>query len=186
LLHLGNEQSYWSHNNTFGLLLIFRQLRTLRGMFEYWKVKQICCDRLRFNVEKIWSRYSLLMVFLTSISVRFFLTLSNEISERLCHNIVLICCTSGKTRRCEPGSVRQCGLKSVPDRLYSRYCADMDVKWIKLSLSNNNLYHMHLLLSTLLIPCMCCNLFSGFKMDFTTALYKQMKTLLLVNQLMLI
>jgi len=31
----------------------------------------------------------------------------------------------------EHGSARQCGLKSVTDRLYSRYCAETDVKWIK-------------------------------------------------------
>jgi len=38
-----------------------------------------------------------------------------------------------KIERCEPGSVRQFGLrpKSVTNRLRSRYCADTDVKWMK-------------------------------------------------------
>jgi len=33
--------------------------------------------------------------------------------------------------RCEPGSIRRCGLKTVTDRLYSHYFADADIKWIK-------------------------------------------------------
>jgi len=30
----------------------------------------------------------------------------------------------GKTRHCEPGSVRRCGLESMTDGFYKRYCAD--------------------------------------------------------------
>jgi len=37
---------------------------------------------------------------------------------------------------CEPGFVHWCALKSVTDRLYCRYRADTDVKWIKLSACN--------------------------------------------------
>jgi len=33
-----------------------------------------------------------------------------------------------KTEHCEPVSVRWCGPLSVTDRLYSRHCADTDVK----------------------------------------------------------
>jgi len=34
----------------------------------------------------------------------------------------------GKSGHCDPGSIRRCGVKSVTDRLYSRYRADTDVK----------------------------------------------------------
>jgi len=37
----------------------------------------------------------------------------------------------GRPGRSEPGSVRRCGLESLTDRLFSRYLADTDVKWIK-------------------------------------------------------
>jgi len=45
--------------------------------------------------------------------------------------LVLGWVTAKEDRRCEPESVRRCGLKYVTSRPYSRYHTDTDVKWIK-------------------------------------------------------
>jgi len=45
-----------------------------------------------------------------------------------CEEVILFLYTEIET---EPGSVLRCGLKSVTDCLYSRYCVDTEVKLIK-------------------------------------------------------